>query len=116
MSVAVVTGAARGIGAATVRALAAQGWSVVAVDRAADDPALPYPLGDAAELDGARRVRPCIRSSADVRDESALGAAVAVAETRFGGLDAAIAAAGVIAGGVAAVGAAARDSSRPCST
>ena len=40
--VAVVTGAARGIGAATVRALAAADWSVVAVDRAGDDPRLPY--------------------------------------------------------------------------
>jgi NAD(P)-dependent dehydrogenase (short-subunit alcohol dehydrogenase family) len=29
----VVTGAARGIGAATVRGLAARGWAVLAVDR-----------------------------------------------------------------------------------
>ena len=31
--VALVTGAARGIGAATVKALAAEGWCVVATDR-----------------------------------------------------------------------------------
>ena len=49
--VALVTGAARGIGAATVTALAAGGWRVVAADRCADDPALPYPLGSRAELD-----------------------------------------------------------------
>ncbi len=48
--VAIVTGAARGIGAATVLALAEQGWSVLAVDLAKDDPALPYPLGTADEL------------------------------------------------------------------
>ena len=35
--VALVTGAARGIGAATVAALAAAGWRVVAVDRCGDD-------------------------------------------------------------------------------
>ena len=35
--VALVTGAARGIGAATVRALAAEGWAVVATDRCSDD-------------------------------------------------------------------------------
>ena len=49
--VAVVTGAARGIGAATVCGLAAAGWSVVAVDRAGDDPRIPYPLGTRAGLD-----------------------------------------------------------------
>jgi len=49
--VAVVTGAARGIGAATVCGLAAAGWSVMAVDRAEDDPRLPYPMATRAELD-----------------------------------------------------------------
>ena len=48
--VAVVTGAARGIGAATVRGLAAAGWAVVAVDRCRDDPRLPYGMGTEAEL------------------------------------------------------------------
>src|SRR3954454_12071747 len=80
--IAVVTGAARGIGAATVRTLVARGWSVVAVD--CDD------------VPAAERVVPCV---ADVTDLDALGGAVALAEERFGGLDAMIAVAGVIAGG-----------------
>jgi SDR family mycofactocin-dependent oxidoreductase len=102
-----VTGAARGIGAATVLALAEQGWAVLAVDVAADDPALPYPMGSEAELStvvaeanrraGGNRVRARV---ADVRDPDAVRAAVADAERAWGGLDAAIAAAGVVAGGV----------------
>jgi SDR family mycofactocin-dependent oxidoreductase len=92
--VAVVTGAARGIGAATVRALVDRGWSVVAVDREDDDPRLPYALGRVPSP--SERVVPC---AADVTDAAQLAAAVALAEERFGGLDAMIAAAGVIAGG-----------------
>lgn len=108
--VAVVTGAARGIGAATVCGLARAGWSVVAVDRCADDPRIPYPLGTRAELEAvvtrARALRPSSASGdvvatvADATDESALGVAVVEAEERFGGLDAMVAVAGVIAGGV----------------
>lgn len=100
--VAIVTGAARGIGAATVLVLAEQGWSVLAVDRAEDDPALPYPLGTAGELaDVVRRAGSrAVGYHGDVRDHAALADAVTEAERRWGGLDAAIAAAGVIAGGV----------------
>ena len=103
--VAVVTGAARGIGAATVLALASHGWSVLAVDRAGDDPDLPYPMATGAELDAvadraAGAGGQVAGYRADVRDRAAIAAAVAAAEERWGGLDAAIAAAGVIAGGV----------------
>jgi SDR family mycofactocin-dependent oxidoreductase len=103
--VALVTGAARGIGAATVRALTARGWSVLAVDRCADDPALPYRLGTRAELDAvvaqaADGPGHAHGLAADTRDLEAMAAAVAEAERRWGGLDAALAVAGVIAGGV----------------
>jgi SDR family mycofactocin-dependent oxidoreductase len=107
--VALVTGAARGIGAATVAALAAAGWRVVAVDRCADDPALPYRLGSRGDLDrvveearSAAGGVDVVAAQADTRDPEALAAAVRLAEERWGGLDAAVAAAGVIAGGVPA--------------
>jgi SDR family mycofactocin-dependent oxidoreductase len=104
--VAIVTGAARGIGAATVAKLMSQGWAVLAVDLATDDPVLPYPMGTRADLDavvaraanvgGMERIRAVV---ADVRDRDAMVDAVAEAERVWGGLDAAIACAGAIAGG-----------------
>jgi SDR family mycofactocin-dependent oxidoreductase len=103
--VALVTGAARGIGAATVRGLAAEGWHVLAVDRCADDPDLPYPLATRADLDRVAAQASAggavvVAVAADVRDADAMAAAVAHAELLWGGLDAALAVAGVIAGGV----------------
>jgi SDR family mycofactocin-dependent oxidoreductase len=97
--VAIVTGAARGIGAATVRELAREGWAVVAVDRAAADPRLPYALGTSGELRSLLRERVAVLEG-DVAQEDVLREAVALAERSFGGLDAFVAGAGVIAGGV----------------
>ena len=99
--VALVTGAARGIGAATVAQLNAEGWSIVAVDRVSDDPRLPYAMGTPGQLDTV--VGACsdaVAVHAEVSDRMAMAAAVDLAEERFGGLDAVLACAGVIAGGV----------------
>ncbi len=101
--VAVITGAARGMGAATARRLATAGWRLVLVDKGADDTDVPYPLGSEAEL---RQVAAdcggdevAVAALADVRDQDGIDAAVGIAVERFGGLDAAVAAAGCIAGG-----------------
>jgi SDR family mycofactocin-dependent oxidoreductase len=101
--VAVVTGAARGIGAAIARTLAARGWRLVLVDRCADEPVLEYSLSTRADLDAV--IAGCGGDDqahavvGDVRDQATLDTAVAEAVEHFGGLDAAVAAAGCIAGG-----------------
>jgi len=106
--VAIVTGAGRGIGAATVAALAAAGWRVVAVDRGGDDPRLPYPLASAAELEAtvaAANERAGEEAArAELADASDLTAMLAVVEhaERWGGVEAIVANAGVIAGGAPA--------------
>jgi NAD(P)-dependent dehydrogenase (short-subunit alcohol dehydrogenase family) len=74
--VALVTGAARGIGAATVRALAARDWAVLALDQCADDPSVgrgvPAGCGQegagngAAGLPGRGRGQQPVRSRAEV--------------------------------------------------
>ncbi|MFC8069576.1 mycofactocin-coupled SDR family oxidoreductase [Streptomyces sp. NPDC057293] len=101
MRTAVVTGAARGIGAAVVARLADEGWHVVATDLAAELPGADYPLGTERQLHelAARHPGTVVPLVADVRDPLAMQRAVDLARAEFGGLDAAVAAAAVMAGG-----------------
>ena len=96
MPVGLITGAARGIGAATAVALAGQGWDVVLFDVCADDPALGYPLASPEELEATAARCGGEAVTGDVRSPADLGQAVDRARDRFGGLDAAVSVAGVI--------------------
>lgn len=102
-----MTGAARGIGAATVRRLLDEGYCVTALDWCAGDrpggrvPGLPYDMPKRAELqavvdDSDGRA---VAVVADVRDRGALVLAVAQTVERWGRLDVAVAAAAVLLGG-----------------
>jgi NAD(P)-dependent dehydrogenase (short-subunit alcohol dehydrogenase family) len=84
--VALVTGAARGIGLATARGLVARGARVVVVDLDAE-----AAEAAAAQLDDAL----AIGLAADVTDRGALQQAVATTVERFGGLDVVVANAGI---------------------
>ena len=85
MSSVVVTGAAKGIGAAIAEAFARAGWSVVALDR--DEAVLK---ATAARFDGK-----VVTLTGDVAQRATNEAAVKTAIERFGGLDAAVGNAGV---------------------
>ncbi len=83
--VALVTGAARGIGFETARQMHLRGASVAVVDLNADE------AREAAERIGPR----AIGIGADVTDHAAIMQAVAETVERFGGLDVAVANAGI---------------------
>jgi 3-oxoacyl-[acyl-carrier protein] reductase len=80
-----VTGASRGIGAATARLLVERGAQVVVNHVSSDVAALVSELGDRA-----------FAVRADVSDEDAVVSLVAAAQERFGGLDLVVNNAGVI--------------------
>ncbi|HUX04997.1 MAG TPA: mycofactocin-coupled SDR family oxidoreductase [Acidimicrobiales bacterium] len=98
--VAIVTGAARGIGAATVDTLVNEGYRVVAVDRCRDIPEVPYSLATPADLDAvvSRHGESVLGLVGDVRSATDMGLAVETATRHFGRLDAVVACAGVMAG------------------
>jgi SDR family mycofactocin-dependent oxidoreductase len=98
--VALVTGAARGIGAATVHRLAAQSYAILALDWCAGPSAVPYAMPTEDDLNAVATAHPCVVPFvADVRDETALRRAVQAVLERWGRLDVAVAAAGVVDGG-----------------
>ncbi|HEY8080492.1 MAG TPA: mycofactocin-coupled SDR family oxidoreductase [Acidimicrobiales bacterium] len=99
--VALVTGGARGIGAAIVDALVATGWSVVAVDRCRDVDGVPYAMATPSDLDAVVAKHPgrVLGLVGDARSAQDMALAVETAVAQFGSVDAAVAAAGVIAGG-----------------
>jgi SDR family mycofactocin-dependent oxidoreductase len=90
------------------RRLAADGWQLLLLDLAADLPALAYRLSRPEDLE--RVAEECraagapavLTAMADVRDQAAVDAAVARCRSELGGLDAAVAVAGIIGGGAPA--------------
>lgn len=103
--VALVTGAARGIGAATVAELCARGYGVTALDVCSGGhvpPGVGYPMATSAELQQLQQAFPdqVLPIESDVRDREAIESAVNATLDRFGRLDAVVAAAGVVVGGL----------------
>ncbi len=99
--VAVVTGAARGIGAATVDALVNEDYRVVAVDRCRDIAEVPYALATPGDLEAvvSRHGEAVLGLVGDVRSATDMQLAVETATRHFGRLDAVVACAGVLGAG-----------------
>ncbi|MDO7868480.1 mycofactocin-coupled SDR family oxidoreductase [Nocardioides jiangxiensis] len=97
--VALVTGAAGGIGTAVVTALAEDGFHVVALDACAPMPGAASQPAPHEALTALKRTGDVDTAVVDVRDRAALDAVVAAVREEHGRLDVVVAAAGAVAGG-----------------
>lgn len=96
-----VTGAARGMGRSHAVRLAEEGADLILVDICASLAELEYPLASREDLDETARLvekhgRRAVTKVVDIRDADALAAAVADGVDELGGLDGAVANAGVL--------------------
>src|ERR1700722_6243965 len=99
-----VTGAARGRGPSRAIRLAEEGAHLILIDLCESLPGLAYPLASREDLEETAELvrnqgRLAVTKIADVRDEDAMRAAVAEGAAELGGLDAAVANAGVSTAG-----------------
>lgn len=99
-----ITGAARGMGRSHAVRLAEEGADLILVDICRSLPELEYPLASAEDLDETARLVGALGCRAvtrvvDVRDAEGLAAAVDQGVAELGGLDAAVANAGVLTAG-----------------
>ncbi|MDJ0359837.1 mycofactocin-coupled SDR family oxidoreductase [Rhodococcus sp. H29-C3] len=98
--VALITGGARGQGRSHALAFAEQGADIAICDRCADSESVGYPLGTEAELAETKRMveelgRKCFSGRVDTSDRNAMNTFVSQAEKELGGIDIAVANAGV---------------------
>jgi len=98
--VAVVTGAARGIGRACALRLAEEGADIAALDIGGPMPTVPYEASSPQQLEETANAvralgRRCVPLVADVRDGDAMRQAVAAAAGELGSVDVLVAAAGI---------------------
>jgi SDR family mycofactocin-dependent oxidoreductase len=96
-----VTGAARGMGRSHAVRLAEEGADLILVDVCASLPEIEYPLASREDLEETARLvekhdRRAVMHVVDIRDAAALASAVDEGVAELGGLDAAVANAGVL--------------------
>jgi SDR family mycofactocin-dependent oxidoreductase len=99
-----ITGAARGFGRSHAVRLAEEGADLILVDLCRSLPEIEYPLATEDDLAETVRLvtdlgRRCVSRVVDVRDEVGLKSAVDDGVAELGGLDGAVANAGVLTGG-----------------